>query len=69
MQIRYMETHEPPVRIIAPGLVYRRDTPDLTHSPMFQQVEGLLVGEQVTMTDLRARSSASSSNCSSRTRR
>ena len=53
MQIRYMETHRPPVRIIAPGLVYRRDTPDLTHSPMFQQVEGLLVGENVTMTDLK----------------
>ena len=53
VQIRYMETHEPPVRIIAPGLVYRRDTPDLTHSPMFQQVEGLLVGEDVTMTDLK----------------
>ena len=48
-----METHEPPVRIIAPGLVYRRDTPDLTHSPMFQQVEGLLVGEDVTMADLK----------------
>ena len=53
MQIRYMETHEPPVRIIAPGLVYRRDTPDPTHSPMFQQVEGLLVGEGVTMADLK----------------
>ena len=53
VQIRYMETHEPPIRIIAPGLVYRRDTPDLTHSPMFQQVEGLLVGEDVTMTDLK----------------
>ena len=53
MQIRYMETHTPPVRIIAPGLVYRRDTPDLTHSPMFQQVEGLLVGEDVTMADLK----------------
>ena len=53
MQIRYMETHKPPVRIIAPGLVYRRDTPDLTHSPMFQQVEGLLVGEHVTMADLK----------------
>ena len=52
-QIRYMETHEPPIRIIAPGLVYRRDTPDLTHSPMFQQVEGLLVGESVTMGDLK----------------
>ena len=53
MQIRYMETHEPPIRIIAPGLVYRRDTPDLTHSPMFQQVEGLVVGETVTMGDLK----------------
>ena len=53
MQIRYMEQHDPPVRIIAPGVVYRRDTPDLTHSPMFQQVEGLLVGEQVTMADLK----------------
>ena len=53
MQIRYMETHEPPVRIIAPGLVYRRDNPDLTHSPMFQQVEGLLVGEDVTMANLK----------------
>ena len=53
MQIRYMETHTPPIRIIAPGLVYRRDTPDLTHSPMFQQVEGLLVGEAVTMADLK----------------
>ena len=53
MQIRYMETHQPPVRIIAPGLVYRRDTPDLTHSPMFVQVEGLLVGEGITMTDLK----------------
>ena len=53
VQIRYMETHQPPVRIIAPGRVYRRDTPDLTHSPMFQQVEGLLVGEDVTMADLK----------------
>ena len=53
MQIRYMERHQPPVRIIAPGLVYRRDTPDLTHSPMFMQVEGLLVGEGVTMADLK----------------
>ena len=53
MQVRYMETHEPPIRIIAPGLVYRRDTPDQTHSPMFQQVEGLLVGDTVTMADLK----------------
>ena len=53
MQIRYMETHEPPVRIIAPGPVYRRDNPDLTHLPMFHQVEGLVVGEHVTMGDLK----------------
>ena len=53
MQIRYMESHEPPVRIIAPGRVYRRDNLDLTHTPMFQQVEGLVVGEGVTMGDLK----------------
>ncbi len=53
MQIRYMEQHKPPVRIIAPGVVYRRDTPDLTHSPMFQQVEGLLVGEDISMAHLK----------------
>lgn len=53
MQIRYMETHEPPVRIIVPGRVYRRDNFDLTHSPMFQQVEGLVVGEAVTLADLK----------------
>ncbi|MEP6919343.1 MAG: phenylalanine--tRNA ligase subunit alpha, partial [Acidobacteriota bacterium] len=47
MQIRYMETHQPPVRLIAPGRVYRRDGLDLTHSPMFTQVEGLVVGEGV----------------------
>jgi phenylalanyl-tRNA synthetase alpha chain len=53
MQIRYMETHEPPVRILALGKVYRRDNPDLTHSPMFQQFEGLVVGESITMADLK----------------
>ena len=53
MQIRYMESHEPPVRIIVPGKVYRRDDLDLTHTPMFQQVEGLVVGERVTMADLK----------------
>jgi phenylalanyl-tRNA synthetase alpha chain len=53
MQIRYMEAHRPPVRIIAPGRVYRRDNLDLTHTPMFQQVEGLVVGEGVTMGDLK----------------
>jgi phenylalanyl-tRNA synthetase alpha chain len=53
MQIRHMETHRPPIRIIAPGRVFRRDNPDLTHSPMFQQVEGLVVGEGITMGDLK----------------
>jgi len=53
MQIRYMEAHEPPVRIIVPGKVYRRDDLDLTHTPMFQQVEGLVVGERITMADLK----------------
>jgi phenylalanyl-tRNA synthetase alpha chain len=53
MQIRYMEQHAPPVRIIAPGRVYRRDSLDLTHTPMFQQVEALVVGEHVTMADLK----------------
>jgi phenylalanyl-tRNA synthetase alpha chain len=53
MQIRYMESHEPPVRVIAPGRVYRRDNLDLTHTPMFQQVEGLVVGDDVTMADLK----------------
>jgi len=53
MQIRYMETHLPPVRVIAPGRVYRRDNLDLTHTPMFQQVEGLVVGDRVTMGDLK----------------
>jgi phenylalanyl-tRNA synthetase alpha chain len=53
MQIRYMESHEPPVRIIVPGKVYRRDDLDLTHTPMFQQVEGLVVAEHITMADLK----------------
>ena len=53
MQIRYMERHQPPVRIIAPGRVYRRDNLDLTHTPMFTQVEGLVVGERVTLSDLK----------------
>jgi phenylalanyl-tRNA synthetase alpha chain len=53
MQIRYMETHQPPVRLIAPGRVYRRDNLDLTHTPMFTQVEGLVVGEDVTLSDLK----------------
>jgi phenylalanyl-tRNA synthetase alpha chain len=53
MQIRYMERHRPPVRIVAPGRVYRRDSLDLTHTQMFHQLEALVVGEQVTMADLK----------------
>jgi phenylalanyl-tRNA synthetase alpha chain len=53
MQIRYMEAHEPPVRIVAIGKVFRRDYPDLTHTPMFHQFEGLLVDERVTFADLK----------------
>jgi phenylalanyl-tRNA synthetase alpha chain len=53
MQIRYMEKHPPPVRLIAPGRVYRRDQFDVTHTPMFTQVEGLVVGENVTLADLK----------------
>jgi phenylalanyl-tRNA synthetase alpha chain len=53
MQIRYMEKHAPPVRLIAPGRVYRRDDFDLSHTPMFTQVEGLVVGEQVSLADLK----------------
>src|SRR5262245_24157039 len=53
MQIRYMKTFPPPVRIIVPGRVYRRDDLDATHSPMFQQFEGLVVGEAITLGDLK----------------
>jgi phenylalanyl-tRNA synthetase alpha chain len=52
IQIRYLETHRPPLRIIAPGRVYRHDY-DATHSPMFHQVEGLWVDERVTFADLK----------------
>jgi len=53
MQIRYMQAHKPPIRIVVPGRVYRRDDLDLTHSPAFAQIEGLAVGEGVSLTDLK----------------
>jgi phenylalanyl-tRNA synthetase alpha chain len=53
MQIRYMEKHDPPVRLVAIGPVYRRDNLDLTHTPMFHQVEGLVVGANITLADLK----------------
>ncbi len=52
VQIRVMEQQTPPVRIVAPGKVYRCDS-DLTHTPMFHQVEGLLVGEGISFGDLK----------------
>ena len=53
VQIRIMENSEPPIRVVAPGRVYRPDTVDSTHSFMFHQLEGLYVDEGVTMADLR----------------
>jgi phenylalanyl-tRNA synthetase alpha chain len=53
VQVRYMETHTPPVRIIAPGRCYRRDTPDATHSANFHQIEGLFVDREVSLADLK----------------
>jgi len=52
VQIRTMLEHQPPVRVVAPGTVYRRDS-DITHSPMFHQIEGFLVDKKVTFGDLK----------------
>jgi phenylalanyl-tRNA synthetase alpha chain len=53
VQIRYMEAEEPPIRIVAPGRVYRRDTVDATHSAVFHQVEFFAIDEGLTFTDLK----------------
>lgn len=53
MQIRVMENTKPPIRIIAPGRVYRSDAVDATHSPIFHQIEGLVVDKGITMADLK----------------
>jgi phenylalanyl-tRNA synthetase alpha chain len=53
VQIRYLETNPPPVRVIAPGRVYRRDAVDATHSPVFHQVEVLAIDEGLAFTHLR----------------
>ncbi|GMQ76875.1 MAG: phenylalanine--tRNA ligase subunit alpha [Gammaproteobacteria bacterium] len=53
VQIRVMSDSQPPIRIIAPGRVYRCDSPDMTHAPMFHQVEGLMVGEDVSFAHLK----------------
>ncbi len=53
VQIRVMEQQKPPIRIIAPGRVYRSDAVDATHSPLFHQIEGLVVDKGITMADLK----------------
>jgi len=53
VQIRWMESHKPPIRIICPGRVYRNDH-DATHSPMFHQIEGLWVDEGISLADLKS---------------
>lgn len=53
VQVRVMEKRKPPLAIVAPGRVYRRDTPDASHSPVFQQLEGFLVDENITFGDLK----------------
>jgi phenylalanyl-tRNA synthetase alpha chain len=53
VQIRTMEAQAPPVRVICPGRVYRRDVPDMTHSSVFHQVEGLAVDRVISMGDLK----------------
>jgi phenylalanyl-tRNA synthetase alpha chain len=53
MQVRAMETMELPIRIVAPGRVYRKDEVDATHSPMFHQVEGMVIDKGITMADLK----------------
>jgi phenylalanyl-tRNA synthetase alpha chain len=53
VQIRYMEQQQPPIRVVAPGRVYRRDTVDATHSAVFHQIELLAIDEGLTFTDLK----------------
>ena len=53
MQIRVMEQQKPPIRMLAPGRVFRKDEADATHSPMFHQMEGLVVDKGITLSDLK----------------
>lgn len=53
VQVRVMENQKPPIRIIAPGRVFRSDAVDATHSPLFHQIEGLVVDKNITMSDLK----------------
>ena len=58
VQVRTLKGQKPPIKVIAPGRCFRCDTPDATHSPMFHQVEGLMVDEGITMADLKGTLSA-----------
>jgi len=58
VQVRTMETQKPPIRVIVPGRVYRKDEVDATHSPMFHQLEGLVVDRGITMAHLKGTLSA-----------
>jgi len=53
MQVRYMETHRPPFKVVVPGKVFRNEAVDVTHEAQFNQLEALVVGERITMADLR----------------
>lgn len=53
VQVRTLQKQKPPIKVISPGRCFRCDTPDATHSPMFHQIEGLVVGEGITMADLK----------------
>ena len=53
VQVRVMENQKPPIRVVSPGRVYRKDEVDATHSPMFHQIEGLVVDKGITMADLK----------------
>ena len=58
MQVRAMDSMQLPIRILAPGRVYRKDEVDATHSPMFHQVEGMVIDKNITMADLKGTLSA-----------
>ena len=53
MQVRYMETHQPPFKVVVPGKVFRNEAVDATHEAQFHQLEALVVGERITMADLK----------------
>ncbi len=53
MQVRYMETHRPPFKVVVPGKVFRNEAVDATHEAQFHQLEALVVGERITMADLK----------------